>query len=204
MSFYFNNQFQKDIYKINTFVPKDEKEYSGVYQRLKREMSPHEVVIYNLSKELNKYTFEDRESKNYLQNIAKKIDQLDYMNMAYLAGALALMYYLKIKQPHPNMFENNKWKLDILPILPLGSNKENISSKEQEIKQQEQILVYIYKIYNTTLGFGIQDEEEEYYPEYEEEKYYPENEEEKVEYEYEDEDLEDLDENMSDDLDTEF
>lgn len=199
MSFYFRNQFQKDIYKINTFVPKDEKDYSGAYQRLKKELSPHEVVIYNLSKELNKYVFEDRESKNYLQNIAKKIDQLDYMNMAYLAGALALMYYLNIKQPHPNMFKNDRWKLDVLPVLPLGSNKENINPEEQEIKQQEQILVYINKINNTILGFGIQEEEdEEYYPEYE-------NEDDKIEYEYGDEeDFEDLDENLPDDLNTGF
>lgn len=191
MSFYFKSQFQRSSHaKSDNLQLRDERHITD-NKIIKREMSPRELAMYNLSKELSKYSFDNSDIKLELESIAKKIDQLNYMNMAYLAAALALKHYLKMTHPRVDMFKNYKWRdyiLPNLPNLPINSKDDENTFEDQEVRHQEQILVYIYIIYQTISNMDVQMEEDT------EDYNFNQREEVEYEYEYEEEDLPDIDE----------
>ena len=112
MSFFFEKEYDEpNIYKQNI---KEEISYNyeeNIGTRiLKYQMNPRQLVISKLKRELMKFDLENSEIIADLENIAKKIDQLIYLNPTYLAAALILFESLNLREHNFKMFTTDLWK----------------------------------------------------------------------------------------------
>ena len=117
---------------------------TGYQEELTRkQMSPNQLAILRLGKELGFFPTISRDSRYYYQNLLGNMEQLRYMNMKTLAGAIVL-YQESNQEPTPEDFTDKKLQPIMEKILPLKFSE--LSAEEKSViyqRYKQSLLRYV-------------------------------------------------------------